>query len=569
MTRMNGRVAWALIIVGLTVASLSRAQQPPPIPSTVAPGSIEREQNHPREPQAVEPGQPLTLKLEQSAPPANASQLTFTLQSLEVVNSKAFSSGDLVASYRNLVGQTISVQKLYEIAAEMTVRYRKADFVLSTVIVPQQTIDGGHAQLQAVEGYVAKISIEGDTRRRPGLLQSMQKPVLNDHPLRSATLERFLLLLNDLPGITAQGILQPSAATPGASDLLVRMQQMTVSGTVAVNNRGSALQGPVQFQTGLSSNSQFGSFDDTSLQYLQAGRGSELRYYSLSHSERLTATGLEVTGNASHSRSDTALGEALASNNLQTDNTVGRLEASMPLRRSRVSNLYVHAALTYSDSETDAIGARLNHDIISAFRVGASVDLRDAAAGVNVVDMEFSKGFNAMGASRYGDPLASRPGGRPDFSKLTANLARLQSLGVPFSLLLAVNGQYAFDKVLINEEFAYGGEYFGRAYDASELVGDSGVAVKAELRYTLELPRGFTFTFYGFGEDGFVWRRITTDITAPDVDHAVSVGGGARYSLTHWLSGYVEYAKPVHHVVQVYGDERSRVFAGLQFNFSF
>ena len=123
--------------------------------------------------------------------------------------------------------------------------------------------------------------------------------------------------------------------------------------------------------------------------------------------------------------------------------------------------------------------------------------------------------------------------------------------------------------MLINEEFAYGGEYFGRAYDASELVGDSGVAAKAELRYTLELPRGFGLTFYGFGEDGFVWRRITTDITTPDQDHAVSVGGGMRYSLTHFLSGYVEYAKPIHHVIQVYGDERSRVFAGLQFNFSF
>lgn len=566
---MMGRAAWMLFIVGLTAASLSRAQQAPAIPSTVIPGSIEREQNRPREPQAVEPGQPLTLKLEQPAAPANAAQLTLTLQSLEVANAKAISSSELIAPYRDWVGKTITVQKLYQIAAEMTVRYRKADLVLSSVIVPQQNIEGGRVRLQAVEGYIAKVSIEGDAGRRPGLLKSMQNVVLSDRPLHSATLERFLLLLNDLPGVTAQGILQSSARTPGASDLVVRLRETEVSGSVAVNNRGSALQGPVQIQTGLNLNSLFGTFDNTSLQYLQAGRGDELRYYYLSHSERLTASGLEVTGNASHSSSDTALGAQLAANNLQTDNTMGRLEASMPLHRGRAGNLYAHVALTYSDSKTDALSTLLNHDIIAAFRAGLNFDVRDSAAGVNILDVEFSKGFNAMGASRYGDPLASRPGGRPDFSKVTANLARLQSLGGPFSLLLAVNGQYGFDKMLVNEEFAYGGEYFGRAYDASELVGDSGVAFKAELRYTLELPRGFGLTLYGFGEDGFVWRRITTDIATPAEDHAVSLGGGVRYSLTHWLSGYVEYAKPIHHVIQVYGDERSRVFAGLQFNFAF
>lgn len=565
---MNGRAAWTLMIIGSAVAAWSHAQQPAPIPSTVRPGTIEREQNPPREPQAVESGAPLTLKLEQSAPPGNAAQLTFTLQSLEVVNSKAFSSQDLVASYRNLLGQTISVQKLYEIAAEMTVRYRKADFLLSTVIVPRQTIDGGHVQLQAVEGYIAKISVEGDTGRRPGLLQSMQEQVLNDRPLRSTTLERFLLMLNDLPGMTAQGILQPSPDTPGASDLIVRLHASDVGATAGVSNRGSRLQGPVQATAALSLNDLFGTYDNTSLQYLQAGRGSELRFYSLSNRERLTASGLDITASATHSQSDTALGQEFVSSNLQTDDTQGRIELSMPLLRNRARNLYLHGGLTYSNSETDTFGAALNHDKLAALRLGLDFDVSDAAGGVNVIDFEASKGLNALGASHYGDPLASRPGGRPDFFKLTSNLARLQSLGGPFSLLLAVNGQLAFSKVLVAEEFAYGGEYFGRAYDASELVGDSGIAEKLELRYTLDFSGGFGVTVYGFGEDGKVWRRITTDISTPRTDSAVSVGGGIRFSLTRLVSGYVEAAKPTNHIVAAEGDRRVRVFGGLQFNFS-
>jgi hemolysin activation/secretion protein len=558
----------SLVAIGLLAPVAVFAQQPPNIPSTVQPGSVERQINKPREPVPADQQQPVPVQLDTQSPPANAASLSFPLVSLEVGNSRAIPSSALTAPYASLLGQTITVARVYQIAAEMTARYRSAGYILSSVVVPQQTIKDGHVTLQAVEGYVSAVTIEGDVGHRDGLFDKMRRRVLADRPLRNSTLERFLLLLNDLPGMTAQGVLQPAKDTSGASELIVRLHKSVVNISASGSNRGSRLQGPVQLQGTAALNSIFGTLDQTSLQYLQASDSDKLRFYSLTHRERITASGLDLTLSANRSKSNTELGKEFLLSNLQTDSKQARIDLAYPIIRLRALNVALRGAFTYSDGRTDAISEPFNHDVIAAVRTGINMDVTDAAGGVNLFDVEYSHGLNAAGASRYGDPLASRPGGRPDFSKITTNLARLQSLGGPFSLLLALNGQFAFNKTLIAEEFAYGGEYFGRAYDVSELVGDSGVAAKLELRYTLDTPVGIGATFYGFAEDGKVWRRITTDVNTPKADSAVSVGGGLRFTLTRWCSGYVEVAKPTNHIVAAEGNESTRVFGGLQFSFA-
>jgi len=544
------------------------AQQTPTVPSTLQPGSAERQFNKPREPTPNTP-QGASIELQEQAPPPNADSLKFVLTSIEVTGLTVLPPSELTAHESEQVGKTVSVAWLYEVAAEMTARYRSAGYILSSVVVPQQKINGGHVTLQAVEGYVANVRIEGDEGRRARMLETMSQRLMQDRPLRNATLERFMLLLNDLPGVAAQGILQPSSGVAGASELIVRLHRSPASVSAAASNRGSKLQGPMQLQANAAVNSLLGIFDETTLQYLQALPGTELRFYSLTHRERLSASGLQASVSVSRSRSDTQLGAAFLENHLQTDSKQASLELAYPLVRTRALNLGLHGSFRYNDGRTDGVDTTLNHDILAAFAAGISLDITDSARGVNLFDLDFSHGVTAFGASRYGDPLASRPGGRPDFSKVTANIARLQSLGGPFSLLLGLNGQLAFSKVLIAEEYAYGGEYFGRAYDVSELVGDSGLAGKLELRYTLDTAVGFGMTLYGFGEDGKVWRRITTDVDTPRTDTAVSVGGGARFTFTRSLSGYIEAAKPTNHVVAAEGNQSTRVFGGLQFNWVF
>jgi len=553
----------ALCSTGLWCAAAG-AQVPP----SVEPGRVEEQRRPPAEPQRPDSDTVRQPQLEPQRAPANAEDLVFVLQRLTVDGVQAYSADELTAPYGALVGQQISLDRLYQIANELTARYRNDGYLLSSVVVPAQNIRDGAIRLQAVEGYLASVTIEGDVHRRDGLFESLRQQLLADRPLRTATLERAVLLMNDLEGTIAQAILRPAADAGGASDLLVKVATQTVAGTLGATNRGSEVQGPVQYEASLELRSILGLHESTVLSYLQSSDREELWLGSLTHTQRLTAGGLDLVLGGSVSRSDPELGSELSALNLETDTEQASVQLSYPLMRARTRNLRARATLTYHDGLTDSDFGPLSKDVITAVRAGLSFDSVDAWSGVNLIDIEFSQGVDAFGSSPAGDPFASRIGGDPEFSKATLYLARLQSLGEKWSILLAASGQAAFSNLLAPEEFAFGGEFYGRAYDPSEVVGDSGLAGKAELRFTHDRPGRFGLTLYGFYEAGKVWRRLdASEVGADKEESAASAGGGARFTLGRYASAYIEAAVPLNHIVAAEGNDDTRVFGGIQVGF--
>ncbi len=555
--------------------AVATAQQ---VPSTAQPGAIEREQQRPPQARSTSPLPGVTVKEESQQAPPGAETTTFTLQSLEVAGNAVLADDLLLAPYRGEIGRTISVQRVYDIAAEMTAQYRDAGYVLSSVVVPAQAITDGRVSLTAVEGYLSSVAIEGYTGRRAGMLEKIQADLSAERPLRLATLERNLLLLNDLPGMTAQGVLQRSATEAGGSELTIRLARQATGFDAGVNNRGSEVQGPLRYDVGLTLNSLFGLFGETRFSFLAADPTSELKYGFISHTARLTASGLDLRVYASKSRAEPELGVDFQDFNLETDTDQVGAEFKYPILRSRERNLYARGAVTYHDGTTDStFPEEVTRDVISALHAGLTWDQVDRWNGVNIVDWELSQGIDAFGASEESDPQLSRDGGRPDFTKTNLYLARLQSLGPGWSILIAASGQYAFTNLLSPEEFAFGGEPFGRAYDSSEIVGDSGAAGKLELRYTFDaLGRG-GLTTYGFYDTGRVWRRLGPnerqgecsefDQSACEEDGASAYGGGLRFTLSTWLTGYVEVAVPIDQIVVAEDDDDPRYFAGLRVQF--
>jgi hemolysin activation/secretion protein len=551
-------------------AAPALAQQ---VPATAQPGAIEREQRPLPEARSLSPLPGVTVKEAPAAQaPPGAADISFMLRTLSVEGNTVISDGALLDRFKGQVGQTITVERVYQMAAEMTARYRDAGYVLSSVVVPAQEIKNGEVSFTAVEGYLSSVTFEGDTGRRDGLFAAIEQDLKAERPLRLATLERNLLLLNDLPGTVAQGVLQRSSTEPGGSELTIGLQRRAFGLDADVNNRGSEVQGPIRYGVGVTANSLLGALGETRFSFLAADPTSELKYGFLSHRARLTASGLELLAYGSKSRSEPDLGVDFSDFNLETDTDQVGLELKYPWIRTRDHNLYVRGGLTYHDGVTDsAFEDEQTRDTISAIRVGLTFDDVDTWGGVNLLDLELSQGIDAFGASDKDDPGLSRNGGDPEFTKAALYLARLQTLGHGWSVLIAGNGQYAFTNLLVPEEFAMGGEICNRAYDPSEVVGDSGVCGKLEVRYTLDaLGRG-GLTAYSFYDTGYVWQRLGPDERqGPDAsehDGASSWGGGIRFTLAAWLTGYVEAAVPIDQIVVAEGNDDPRFFAGIRVQF--
>ena len=107
---------------------------------------------------------------------------------------------------------------------------------------------------------------------------------------------------------------------------------------------------------------------------------------------------------------------------------------------------------------------------------------------------------------------------------LNATASRLQTISGPWQVNLAATGQYAWSPLLASEQFGFGGQAFGRAYDPSEITGDDGLAGSAELRYNAFRLNDYRMSLmpFTFSDIGKVWNISPGGEPAS----AASAGGG-------------------------------------------
>jgi hemolysin activation/secretion protein len=237
-----------------------------------------------------------------------------------------------------------------------------------------------------------------------------------------------------------------------------------------------------------------------------------------------------------------------------------------PVVRSRALNLTARAAFAAEEGRTEVNDLRVTEDRLRVLRAGLAFDAIDRLFGSNVLDVELVQGLNALGARRTTPAAVPVTTGKSDFTKLAFYAGRLQPIDPSWSLFAAASGQYAFDDVPSLEAFAVGGEYFGRGYDPSEIVGDSGASLKVDLQRELGVLGGATLSGYGFYDLGAVYRRAVLP-GQPQRASLASLGVGLRVRYRASLYGYVEVAKPLTLTPALEGDKDARVYGGLFVNF--
>ncbi len=548
-------------VLSISAASLPvLAQQ---VPGGAQPGQLERQlqappQTRPGGGEAVVPPGP------DQRPPANAASVRFVLTRLSVEGSTVYPESKLQDAYTQYLGKEVTLAEIYQVAEALTRRYRNDGYILSQVVVPAQSIRDGAVRLQAVEGYVANARVEGLVRAPRDLVDAYLDRIRQSRPLKADVLERALLLINDLAGVTARATLAPSAQA-GASNLTVSVSEVPRTVTVGLNNRGSKFLGPVRITADADFNSMFGAGDRTGVRFMRTPFDSEMTLLSGSHERPLGTRGMKLAGSLTMANAKPGVGPTLAG--LQTQSITAQTSLSYPLVRSRVQNIYLRGGLGWSDGRSDALaGTFQQRDQIRAVRFGVTWDGVDALRGVNIADLEYSRGMNSFGASDRA-PDGSRTNVPAGFQKLSYYAARLQSIVPKWSVLGALSGQQGLTNLLAPEQFAFGGEQFGRGHDAAELIGDSGLGLKFELRYN-DTSTGVVrdYMAYGFYDVGTITRRSPQPGELAR-QSASSTGLGVRFNLQRNMSGFLELGVPLVKTVSAEGNRSARLFAGVQANF--
>jgi hemolysin activation/secretion protein len=471
--------------------------------------------------------------------PEDAKKISLVLKEVRVTGVTAFSPQEVSEIYKIYLNKKVKLEVAWLIAAAITEHYRNAGYFLSRAYVPAQSINKGVLVIKVVEGYIAKIEFK-DPLAENYIIKEYIRRILAQKPAKTEVLESVLLRLNDLPGKSFRAVLS-AAESPGQEGgvkLALLSATKAGEGTIAFDNFSSKFLGPYEGQASYSFNLL--PLQQTTLSGLMSLPPDELKYGTLTHTMTLAP---DTTLTFNTGIVSAAPGFTLKALDLESQSDILGVKLGYQWIRQRQENLSMFLGIDGRDTKTDTFDAPLVRDHIRVIRAGLSYDVVDSLGGADILNLTFSQGIAGLGASHVGDPFLSRAHAVPDFTKFEFLASRLQGLNDDWSVFTAIAGQWASAPLYSSEEFGYGGQAFGRAYDPSEITGDHGLAGSLELRYlhwsSLE---PFAIMPYAFLDSGIVWNR---DISQPPRQAGSSVGFGVKLNTQNGLFTNIGLAWPI------------------------
>jgi hemolysin activation/secretion protein len=540
------------VLLPLLIPTVAGAQA---IPSGAQPGR-ERQQVAPPQPGPL--AQPVgpTISLPSTVAPPGAESIMLTVSRIVITGATVYGEQDFAPLYADLIGHEVPLAAIYDLAGRITVKYGAAGYVLSRAVVPPQNFGrhGAVVRIQVVEGYVDNVvwPVEKLARYRDFFTDYTNR-IVADRPANIRTLERYLLLANDLPGLKFATTLKPSPTHPNASTLIVEVTEKRIDAIARIDNRGTHARGPWQYLGSATLNNIIGAHEAFTATWAGTFQLEELQYLAASYRQVLNSEGLTGFINASYGfgRPGTDL---LRSLDYRTRSTVIEAGLSYPVLRTREKNLTLTALGFMTNDDSFELGAPFTRDRLRGFRVKADADWADSFLGINQVNATFSQGIHGLGSTDNANPNGPLPplptpstnAGRVDFDKIEGTITRTQPLFANFSAFLAAYGQYAFTPLLISEQCSYGGRFFGRAFDPSQLLGDHCWAVLGELRF--DIPTGIKqltrAQLYAYADHGETYN-INPAAGTPMHQQGSSVGAGGRVEWEGTYNADLSVAKAV------------------------
>jgi hemolysin activation/secretion protein len=537
---------FVMLSSALCAASSGKAQSIADLPTAAEPGRIGIEamrQNIPITQQRTRTREAKILPL----PPVGEETVLFTLQRVILNGDSTLNKDAVAALWQDALGGPITETIAAALVERLNTLYRNQGYVLSDAVLDPAASDpaNGILAIAVRERSLHDVTFTTDTIRiaQSSFLSNIRKTLLADKPLRHKTVERALFLLQDMPGITTESVLNP---TDEGFVLAITLKQKYWESEAGIDNRNTPYTGPWQTSIAQQRNGVLGAFDQISARLSKSTDNQELTSASMAYITPVSTSGTLLILSAQRILSEP--GATIASLELESANTEMGISLRHPLERSRYQNFWLSVDFSSINSNGKSFGSVYTRDRVRSVGISGTYDLIDRWGGAQNINIGLTQGIPLLGSSQNGDDLLSRDNGRVDFTKVTVSTSRLQVLTARTQVLAVLSGQYAFSQLLSGEEFGFGGLSLGRGYDSSTITGDHGASALVEFRFSPELPKNYspsigTPQFYASYDFGSVWRIDSNTRVARMTGASVAVG--ARLKINNTLAIDASLARPL------------------------
>lgn len=504
-----------------------------------------------------------------SAVPRAVDEVHFTLQDIRITGVTAFPDPVLRGLYQDILGKDVTLPDVLDVADKIEKLYRDAGYILVRAYVPPQQVRDGTFTINVVEGKIANVTVRGGFPATQETVKAYLQKSVGVTPLPLTTMERSLLLANDLPGVAATGVLTPAQDIPGASDIVVDIAQPRFSGGVGVDNRGSRFSGHWTLTGDVQVNSLLGD-DQLSATLTTSPDASEqiagqMRYRRAIGDDGLIAS---VIGAVTHGQP----GSTLKAFDVLTNSWVAGARLTYPLIRTRRETLQLDGGFTAQEARVGILGTGFSRDKWRVLDIGATYLRSNWLGGSWATTLDVAQGLPIFGATENHAATLSRKGAATDFTKISGFVRYRAMLAGSVSVVLTAQGQYALTPLITGEQIAFGGLQIGRGYDPGGITGDHGVGGSAELRYDAGAIGSWLLGLepYVYVDGAHTWyiQRGAAADPALINQSIVSVGGGVRINFLHDVTTSLEVARTLNAVAGSDGGKQATKFfvtAGMRF----
>lgn len=435
-------------------------------------------------PPAAAPPTPVAPTPEQQAVAARLAQ-HIVPRHFDVSGVKTIPFEEVSAFLTPLAGKDITVAQLVAEVDKITVLYRERGYPLSFALVQNQDFANGLVVVTVVEGYIENVRIDGDIGNARQRLESLAQPLLQEKPLKQATLERVLNLMRTVPGVSFTPALELPKRANGATELSLEATRKKFTGNGGIADMGTGMQPIVN--EGANSLTPLG--EQVRLTASIPLNTDDVKYFAGEVRVPVGNDGWSVKVDGYHYQArpqDDAV-QYLGFDRKVTTDRIG-VGVSYPIllnnRRSLTGTLGMYATNSqdrYDQRHTDN-WLREDSRVRAATAELRYLDVlpeRSTDATLSV-----SKGFDSMGArakvtSNYG--YEATPPTDLDFTRWNLSVRQAFTLPAQFGLVLSGAGQYSSDILPTSEQVSFGSWRYGMGYPQGEISGDKGLGLSAEI----------------------------------------------------------------------------------------
>lgn len=547
---INFRFLLYLGIFYQLVISTNVAAQTPTIPPIVQP-------NLDRFPQPIPPTVPLPTRPPElkPTPPVEPSLAPSTVlipvQKINVVGATLLNPADLKKITQAVEGKSVTLTELQGVANAITQLYLDRGFITSRAIVSQQSIVNGVVQIQAIEGSIENIEIQGLERLQAGYVRDrLQRGT--QKPFNQNALEDQLRLLKSDPLLSElEASLRPGTGS-GQSILTVRLKESnSFTGFVGTDNYSSISTGAERIGSVLSYRNVTGLGDELSASYFRSFNGGSNAY---DFNYRLPINAMNGTVQLRYAPSQSKITDpAFATTNTTSTSNLAEISYRQPLIRTSSEEFALSLGLAFQDGRIlsngaplptngiSIVGADTSNTRTSILKFGQDYLTRDAQ-GAWALRSQLNLGLNIGNATINPSPDASG-----QFFSWLGQVQRAQRLGTNHLLIAQADLQLTSDSLFPAQQFTIGGGQSIRGYGQNARSGDNGFRLSVEDRIALQADKSGnpTLQVVPFVDLGTVWNRNGSPTPLPSKTFLSSVGVGAIYQPFSQLSVRIDYSVPL------------------------